>query len=347
VACDGEVGLEHLVVEVTEDCNNACLHCYNYWAGRRRPARGRHELARSRIREIVREAGRDAPIAQIGLSGGEPMLRDDLPEIVGDLLDEGLNPIVITNGTLLTEERLARFPRGTIFEVTLFSVRRETHDRLAGNVVFDDIVEGLVRAERHGCRFAMACVITKLNAHDVGDTIELGIALGADAVLINRVNLSRSVLPLADQLVPSVPMLRESLDAAEETADKYDTSIAVSVPIPACLIDPSGYSRLHFGWCPRGGKESYYTVSCDGTLRPCNHSSVILGDLSEQSLSEIITNERTRDFWRPVPQECLQCTHPLRDQCRGGCPAAADECYGSRSRVDPFVEYARRAEGRR
>jgi radical SAM protein with 4Fe4S-binding SPASM domain len=115
----------------------------------------------------------------------------------------------------------------------------------------------------------------------------------------------------------------------------------VSVPIPPCVIDPADFTHLHFGWCPRGRRGAYYTVGCTGLLRPCNHSSRVLGDLRRHSFAEIVSQPRTREFWRPVPPECLECDHPLKGSCLGGCPAAADECYGTRQRVDPFVACSR------
>src|ERR1017187_8151033 len=80
------------------------------------------------------------------------------------------------------------------------------------------------------------------------------------------------------------------------------------------------YQHLHFGWCPRGGSHAYYTVSYNGLLRPCNHSSAILGDLRTEGFAEIVARESTRAYWSPIPAECRQCPESLRDSCRGGWP---------------------------
>jgi radical SAM protein with 4Fe4S-binding SPASM domain len=333
------LAFEHVVVEVTQACHHRCLHCYNYWRQRRAPVKDPQALSRAEILGLIRKIRRDTPLRQVGLSGGEPLLRPDLPEIATDLAAEGLGVVVITSGTLLTDELLERFPPETIFEFTLFSVDAGLHDQIAGRPgAFKKVIRGIQCAGRHNFRLAMACVINRLNAHDVLQTIELGIALKAEAVLFNRINLSGSTLPLADQLVPSVEQLRQALDAAEEAASRYGIPVAVSVPIPPCVIDISRYKHLHFGWCPRGGDGAYYTVSYNGLMRPCNHSSVILGDLRSESFVEIVTRESTRAFWQPIPSECQDCKHPLRDSCRGGCVAASHECYGTAARIDPFVE---------
>ena len=295
-------------------------------------------LSRAGILALVRKVRRDTPLRQVGLSGGEPLLRPDLPEIASDLVSEGLSVVVITNATLLTEELLKRFPRDTLFEFTLFSVDAALHDRIAGRPgAFKKVIRGVELAGRQKFRLALTCVINRLNAHDVFRTIELGIALRVEAVLFNRINLTRAMLPAARRLVPSREQLQAALGAAEEAARRYGIAVAVSVPIPPCVADVRQYPHLHFGWCPRGGAGSYYTVSYNGLLRPCNHSSVILGDLRTERFADIVTREATRAFWQPIPPACRQCADPLRDSCRGGCPAASHECYGRADRVDPFV----------
>jgi pyrroloquinoline quinone biosynthesis protein E len=332
------LAFENVVVEVTQACHHHCLHCYNYWRQRRAPVRHPQTLSRAEILSIVRKIRAETPLRQVGLSGGEPLLRPDLPEIAADLAAEGLEVVVITSGTLLTDERLERFPRDTVFEFTLFSVDSRLHDHSAGRPgAFKEVIRGIECAGRRDFRLAMACVVNSLNAHDVLQTIELGIALRAQAVLFNRINLSRAALPLADQLVMSADQLRQALAAADEAARLYGITVAVSVPIPPCVVDIGRYEHLHFGWCPRGGDGAYYTVSYNGLLRPCNHSSVVLGDLREESFAEIVMREETQAFWRPVPPECGDCQDPLRDSCLGGCPAASHECYGTAARIDPFV----------
>ncbi len=336
---------EHVVVEVTQACHHRCVHCYNYWRQDRAPVRDARALSRREILDLVRKIRRDTPLRQIALSGGEPFLRPDLPEIAADLSAEGLDVVVITNATLITGELLRRFPAGVLFEFTLFSVDEEIHDRIAGQPgAFRRVIQGVRCAARHGFRLAMACVVSRLNFHDVFRTIELGIALRAEAVLFNRINLSRETLASADWLVPSAEQLRQALNSAESAARQYGIPVAVSVPIPPCVLDLSPYQHLHFGWCPRGGRQSYYTVGYDGLLRPCNHSSAILGDLRSEGFAEIVRRKSTRAYWRPLPIECKQCPESLCASCRGGCPASSYECYGSASRIDPFVTSCRQKD---
>ena len=267
-------------------------------------------------------------------------MRPDLPEIVGDLVEDGVHPIVITNGVLLTSALLKRFPRGTLFQVTLLGPSPSLHDRLAGRRVFERVIHNAARIRKLGFKFTVVFVATRLNALAVYDTTVLAVALGAEGVMYNRVNLSSGMKSNAGDLVPSVSLLKESLHLLQEAVKKYGVPCVCSVPIPPCLVDPSGFPEIQFGWCPRGGDNAYYTVGPTGLLRPCNHSSVVLGDLTREGFAEIVSRKRCRDFWAAEPEECRGCNHPLRFVCRGGCPAAADEYWGTPYRRDPFCSLA-------
>lgn len=335
---------EYLVVEITEACPHACVHCYNYWREDRAPVLSPETLRRKDILRLVRKIRRDAPLRVVALSGGEPLLRSDVAGICTDLVNDGLSVAVITSGTLLTPARAARFPAGTTFEITLFGADAALHDRIVGRAgAFRRVLQGAASALEHGCAVVVSVVLNRLNAGHTRDALELGIALGADAFLLNRMNFSRLTLPHAAQLAPTAEQLKGALDAAEAVAVEYEATISVSVPIPPCVIDPAPYSHLHFGWCPRGGPQAYYTLSHNGLLRPCNHSSLVLGDLREKTFEELVNSRKASAFWAPVPSECEACAHPLGDVCRGGCPAASDECYGTRQRVDPLVNLLGRA----
>jgi radical SAM protein with 4Fe4S-binding SPASM domain len=288
----------------------------------------------------VRKIQRDIPLKYVALSGGEPLLRPDFSEIVRDMTDMGIISTIITNGVPVTGSLLRRLPKGTHFEITLLGHKADLHNRLAGAPVFDRIVEHIAQIDAHRHHITTVFVAMKANALDIFRTAELAIALGANALMYNRINLGRGSLAYADELVPTKSILSDSLGLISDASDKYGLSVLCSVPIPACVVDPRDFPKLQFGWCPRGGDKSYYTVGYSGLLRPCNHSSLILGDLRQQGFAELISSPASRAFWRALPSECANCQHPLKNKCRGGCRAASAECYGTLRKIDPFFEYS-------
>lgn len=277
-------------------------------------------------------------LRHIGLSGGEPLLRKDIHLIASDIVSEGLEVIIITNAVLLTEELLRKMPPGIHFEVTLHASNAVLHNEIAGHDVFDRTVKNISRIGRHNSFFSLVFIATAKNALHVGKTVDLGIALGARGILFNRVNLNKRSVAIASDLVPSATVLAESLSMLDEKAGRYKLPAACSVPIPPCVVDITKYSNLHFGWCPRGGKNSYYTIGTTGKVRPCNHSSTVLGDLRKTtSIEKIIEGKNSKEFWdKSTPPECGKCTHPLSDICKGGCRAASMECYDTAAMLDPF-----------
>jgi AdoMet-dependent heme synthase len=332
------LNIENLIIEVTQACNNSCLHCYNYWSHDRLPIRSDESLSRTEIDNIIRDIQLITPLKSVAISGGEPLLRKDLSGIANNLLNRGLKVIIITNGTLITRRRVQNFPELILFEITLFSSDAKIHDYIAQNPgAFNRVIEGVIAIKSHNSGLAIVCVMSRQNIQNLDKTIELALALGADGIALNRVNLSAHNIKFSQQLVPSKQELMDALNVAEETAGKYGIEIAISVPIPPCIADPQQYKHLRFGWCPRGGMNTYYTIGFNGLVRPCNHSSIILGDIRKQSFEEIFNSSKSQILWSSFPAECRLCSHPLRDFCRGGCPAASYECYGTSEKTDPFA----------
>ncbi len=329
---------EYICLEITEECNNACQHCYNFWRGpfKRQEVCDGESLSREGIRNLIKKIQTDIPLKYAAVTGGEPTLRADFPGIVCDLVDLGVSPAVITNGAMLTESLLSKLPRDIVFEITLLGHNALLHDTLAGNKVFDDVIYNASRIEKHGSQLVVAFVATKFNALDVFRVVELGIALGADAFMYNRVNVSYSTRKWIDKLVPSPRVLSESLGSLQHAVNKYGVDAVCSVPVPPCLVDIEQFPSLDFGWCPRGGSDAYYTVDRVGHLRPCNHASKILGDLRTHGFAEIISSDVCKSFWEVMPSECADCTHPLKEECHGGCTAASYEFHGSQDYIDPF-----------
>ena len=329
------------VLELTQRCNNHCSYCYTVWGTPELHygERCHGEMSTTEVKEIITTLQDEAPVENIALSGGEPLLREDLPEILAFIKDRGIASVMITNGTLLSKERVAATMVGGTYEVTLLSYHREVHDQLAGRRgAWDAAVDGMANVRQAGGKVVAVFVATKHNYMDLFKTAELAIALGVYGLMYNRMNLGAHNLRYVDQLLPTPVMIQENLDMLEELGEKYGLPIAVSVVIEPCVVDVRQYEHIHFGWCPLAGEDSYFTIDPAGNVRICNHSPVILGNLKRDSFADIYYNHpHVRDFHDTWPEECMNCDPELKEICRGGCKAAAEQCYGTLTRVDPFV----------
>lgn len=331
---------DSLLYEVTTRCNLRCVHCYNVWKDD--VGYSEEELPTDRALELIGRAIRETGCKQFTFTGGEPTLRDDLEELVAAAASRCEHVTLITNGTLLPEERVKSLIDAGVplFELPLNSAERTVHNRMAGGVdCFDKVTRAAADVRYHGADLAFVFVGTSLNIDHWKGALELGIALGARGFLFNRYNAGGECHGHAEKLMPSVEQVREGLAVAEQYASKCGVGIGASIAIPPCLIDPKDFPHVGFGFCAAGTDRAYYTIDPVGNVRPCNHTPTVLGNLFEASLRSMARSTTLADFRRARPSFCVDCA--LEEECLGGCKAAAEVCYGSLTACDPFVELNR------
>lgn len=332
--------LATLIFEVTQRCNHSCLHCYNVWHHpESRYPRG--ELDTQQTLSLLAKALDETDCQHVTLTGGEPLLRVDLNEILDLLQERGVSVTLISNGRLLTHGKVAELVDGGVsfFELPLLSYRREVHDSLSGSAgAFDAVLRAMTRIRTHQGAFVAVFVLTQVNFSDLYNTIKLAFAFGARGLILNRFNPGGRGVEHLEELLPSAQQVREALFIAERASVELGVPISCSVPIQPCLVDwnlQEAFPHLGFGFCAAGTPRAYYTLDPLGNLRPCNHTPVCLGNLLTESFSDLIASEQMESFTRAMPSSCRECA--IRESCRGGCKAAAQACYGSLSAEDPFL----------
>jgi radical SAM protein with 4Fe4S-binding SPASM domain len=334
--------LQTLIFEITQRCNHACLHCYNVWhvenKGLQRPY-PRGELDTQRTLALLNKALDETLCEHVTLTGGEPLFRSDLTQILGVLRERKVHVTLISNGRLLTEETVVDLIEHgvTMFELPLLSQRREMHDFLSGSPgAFDTVLAAMASIRYRQGQFVSVFVGTKLNVPDLYDTIQMAFAFGASGLMLNRLNIGGRACAHLEELLPSVDQVRQMLAVANAATEEFHLPISCSIAIPPCLIDIDAYPNLQFGFCGAGTEHAYYTLDPLGNVRPCNHTPTILGNLFEESFANLIASERLSSFVEAVPDFCLPCK--LREKCRGGCKAAAEVYYGSLNVTEPFLQ---------
>jgi len=303
---------------------------------------GGGELDTTRSLALLAKALDEIDCPHVTLTGGEPLLRPDLPQIVDFLRQRGIQSTIISNGRLLSEERLTDLLAcgAGLFELPLLSYNRQVHDHLSGAPgAFDAALAAMARLRYHGGQFVAVFVATRLNLPDLYDTIRLAFAFGARGMMLNRFNVGGRGLAHVDELLPSAEELRLALEVANKASTELGFSISCSIPIQPCLIDTSAFPRLGFGFCAAGTERAYYTLDPLGNLRPCNHTATVLGNLFDESFADLVAPARMADFCQARPDFCHPCSQ--RETCQGGCKAAAQVCYGSLSAEEPFLRYNR------
>lgn len=331
--------LQSLIFEVTQRCNHACLHCYNVWQGEPSPQYPRGELDTPRTLSLLGKALDETVCHHVTLTGGEPLLRTDLDLLLDYLRQRNVLVTIISNGRLLTDERIpSLLERGVaLFELPLLSHYRATHDLLsAAPGAWDRVLSALAHIRLHHGQVVTAFVATCLNIGHIYETIKLAFAFGARAVMFNRFNPGGRGRLHLQELLPTVEQVRDALAMAESASVEFGIPISCSIPIQPCLIDTSLYPHIGFGYCSVGTERAYYTLDPLGNVRPCNHSTTILGNLFTESFGDLVSSERLHCFVESLPAYCAACEQ--RVLCQGGCKAAAQVCYGSLLEVEPFLK---------
>jgi radical SAM protein with 4Fe4S-binding SPASM domain len=327
--------MDSIIFEATQACNHDCLHCYNVWKSGRPYPRG--QLDTPETLELIDRILRQTRCKVFSFTGGEPLLRGDILALIERVARRNVRVNLLTNGSLLTDDLIRSLVAAgvSLFEIPLLSAERETHNALTRSQSFDRVTEAISSVKLAGVQVVTVFVITRRNHDHLRDMLRMSFALSADAVMVNRFNPGGTGLRHLDELLPTPEQVAGALAVANEAVGSFGLPIAVSVPIPPCLVDPSRYEHLNFGYCAAATERAYYTLDPLGNVRMCNHSPLILGNIRETHFSRLIRSGAAREFARAVPSECVGCAKAKL--CQGNCKAAAEQACGSVWALEPFV----------
>ena len=165
--------------EVTRSCMLACKHCRA--AARRGPYEG--ELTTGECKKFLDSLARMGSCIVI-LTGGEPMLRDDIYDIARYGHDKGLRMVMATCGVLLDEAAAEKLKNAGIARIS-FSIdgaTAQTHDRFRGVPgAFDHVTKAIAVAKKTGLSFQINTTVTRSNLAELPEIFRLAIELGADS----------------------------------------------------------------------------------------------------------------------------------------------------------------------
>jgi len=327
---------DSVIFEVTQRCNLDCCYCYNVW--KNHPDYPRGELATKDVKRLLAKVVPESGCRLVTFTGGEPVLRDDIVDLVRFARGLGAEVNLISNGTLLEAERVRDLVQAGVrmFELPLLSARRETHNRLAGGDAFDRVTEAVADVKLAGGLAVAVFIAMDENIGHWDEVVELAFVLGVDGIMFNRFNPGGEGARRAHELLPSPAALARALEIADRAVEKYGIPIASSIALQPCLIDTSRYKNVSFGFCAAGSPRAYYTLDSLGNLRMCNHTPSILGNIFDEPFGDLARNDRARAFTCALPAFCRDCRAAA--ECQGGCKAAAESCYGDLTLEDPFLK---------
>ncbi|MBI4319738.1 MAG: radical SAM protein [Chloroflexi bacterium] len=320
---------------LTRQCNLRCPHCYIDASAT--PVE--EELSEEDALGVVDQLAGLSPGAMVVFSGGEPLLRRDLPDLVRRAASRRLVPVLGTNGTLLEDRTLAELATCGLagIGISLDSPDPAYHDAFRGN---KGAWQKAVRAVE-ACRdLGLPCQIQTTLARDnlayVRDVVELSARLGAMAFnLFFLVCTGRG-----ESLTDVTPHEYEQALATLADLQKRFTGLRVRARcaphftrIMAEAGNPGG--ELPVG-CMAGN--DYLRLSPEGKVTPCPFLPIVVGDLCQQELAQVwrdsaVLRDLREGKWRG---RCGACT--FSRSCRG-CRARAYGVSGSYLEEDPWCTH--------
>lgn len=331
---------------LTDQCNLRCLHCYqdNY--------RAKSELPLVQLEKIAGKfqaaLGKWNCQGRIALTGGEPLLHPDFFPLLSRLreMPEVGKISVLTNGTLLTEEAVARFkecPKLQFIQISLDGASPETHDKVRGKGNFALTLSAVRLLARNNIPVRIMSTIRLDDVPDIAHLIDLAAGEGVEAITFERLVPEGHASRMKDALLPSEKVkeifqyiARRSREEKEKgsrlTIIKLRTLWAL-LGCPQTEEETLDFQTRLGAMCSIGIDS--LTVLPDATVLPCRRLPLPIGNLIEDSLfkiwytSPLLWEIRNKNN---LKGKCHQCDYIPK--C-SGCRAIAYAVTGNYLAEDP------------
>lgn len=319
-------------LEVAAACNLRCIHCFAGALPRKEQA-----LTLSELDTLFADMAAMGTF-RLGLTGGEPLLRHDLFDIIDLATAHGLHPCVTTNGLRITEKIAREFGKRELvwLNVSLEGATAETNDPIRGEGTFDEVIERLKILADHA-RFTLAFTIMSTNAREVEACAELAYRVGADTAVF------RPLYPVgtARQHLDLMPTFDQYSDALATLAADSETDGS-----ELCGIDPFSPATRDEALAviyPNqgcGAGNTVCSISLSGDVNPCSFLGprYAAANVRQRSLSDIWHSSAGFQAIRALPdaRETDGATFA------GGCRARSLILNGSINAPDPWLATAQK-----
>ncbi len=333
--------------ETTRNCNLSCIHCRA--SATNGPYKGELDTEKGMtLLEQIAKVGKPIVI----LTGGEPLLREDIFDLAkhGDSL--GLRMVMAPNGTLITRESAKKMARSGIKRISasIDGATKEFHDKFRGvDGAYEAALEGIEYIKAAGIDFQINTTITKSNIDQIPAILKLAEKLGAAAHHIFLLVPTGRGKYIVDQEI-------NALEYESTLNWFYDQREKTSLQLKATCA-PHYYRILRQRAKKEGKTVTFKThgldavtrgclagtgfcfISHTGIVQPCGYTDVICGDITKQTFEEIWNDspvfKQLREF-NNLEGKCGICEY--KAVC-GGCRARAFEATGNYMAEEPLCTY--------
>ncbi|MEO1067012.1 MAG: pyrroloquinoline quinone biosynthesis protein PqqE, partial [Pseudomonadota bacterium] len=320
-----------MLAELTHRCPLQCPYCSNP----RELLKANRELDTGEWQRVFMEAA-DLGILQVHLSGGEPTLRRDLPDLIKTLSENGVYTNLITAGVALPEDRLKTLVDAGLEHVQLSIQGADAKTtELIGNYKggFEEKLKTAATVRALGLPLTINAPIHRHNIDQVESFIELALDLDADRLEIANVQYYGWAYLNRPALMPD----REKVDRQVEIIEKAREDLRGILVID--FVTPDYYADYPKP-CMGGWANDALVVTPEGKVLPC-HAAETIPTLSFETVRE----KPLSDIWyQSVAFNAYRGTNWMAEPCRscprkeldfGGCRCQAMAVIGDASATDP------------
>lgn len=301
----------------TNKCNLKCEHCYQDAA-----EADSRELSTAEARAMIEQIAR-AGFKIMIFSGGEPLLRDDIYELVAHAAACGLRPVFGSNGTLITDEVAAKLKAAgaCAMGISIDSLDAAKHDAFRGVAgAHAATLAGIEACKRAGLPFQIHTTVVDWNRSEVCAITDFAAEAGAQnhsIFFLIPVGRGKYIEDTSLEVLENEALLKEIMaKSAQVSIDVKPTCAPQFTRVVAELGVETRYTR----GCLAG--LTYCVIGSEGIVRPCAYMTEKAGDVRQTPFDEIwraspvFARLRTRAYGGA----CGTCEH--NERC-GGCRARA------------------------
>ena len=298
---------------LTYRCNNDCFHCYT--GGPRQTK----ELSTEQWKKII-DIVDSLDVGSIVFTGGEPLLREDLVDLV--TYSRNLVTGLITNGRLLTEHTVSDLEKAELdhMQITIEGFK-EIHNKMVCTDAWDETVAGIQNALSSSIYTLTNTTLTTWNVHEVPKLLEFLADMGLERFALNSIIKTGRAEGAEYGLTPDE--LKNHLELIRNRALELGLDVVWYTPTRRCDFDPLS---LGLGLKICSAARINVTVEPDGRVIPCQSWFEGMGNILEDSWDSIWNSPLARSIREKtyMPEECADCQ--LEDECSAGCPLGDAGC---------------------
>lgn len=303
-------------LQVTTRCQANCIHCSA--ARHRQP--GKPELETEDWKRVIRES-EQLGVVTIVFTGGEPLLRPDIFELIEWVDKDEAVALMFSNGLLLDKDRVEKLHKAGLWaiHISIDSPDAAAHDRMRGVPgCWQNAIDGLKRCKDVGMLAGISTYATpeRLRNGQVTEMIELAKSVGADEITIFDV-------------VPTGRLLHEDrkhllTDDDKEELCRIEDRYNEGHPLPSVITQahvngPSG-NGCYAGWCQ-------FYLTAYGDVTPCDFTPLAFGNVREESLETIWNRMACHEAYRYHKSSCRMQDADFRAQWIDRIPSAGPFPY--------------------